>query len=75
MTSSGEIGSRGSRKAEPPWKSVVERSVPQYFRNQAERILALAKRCSDPAIRSELTTLASEWVEQAKKVSNSGNGR
>jgi hypothetical protein len=73
MTSSGEVGR--TRRAEPPWKSVVERSAPQYFRDQAERILALAKRCSDPAIRSELTTLAAEWVEQAKTVSNSGKGR
>src|SRR6266536_5513359 len=38
---------------------------------QEERLLAVAKQCSDPAIRSELTTLAAEWVEQAKRVSAS----
>ena len=66
MTSSGEIG--GFRRAEPPWKSVVERSEAQFFRDQAERLLDVARRCSDPAIRSELTSLAADWVEKARQV-------
>src|SRR6266542_4394352 len=41
------------------------------LQEQAERLLAVAKQCSDPAIRSELTTLAAEWVEKAKPVSAS----
>ncbi len=41
------------------------------LQEQAERLLAVAKQCSDPAIRSELTTLAAESVEQAKRVSAS----
>jgi hypothetical protein len=73
MTSSGEVGR--TRRAEPPWKSVVERSEAQFFRDQAERILDIAKRCSDPAVRSDLTTLAADWVEKARQVSASSRRR
>jgi hypothetical protein len=48
----------------------VHRSEAQYYRDQADRLLALAKRCSDSEIRVELTNIASEWVERAKTINN-----
>jgi len=37
----------------------------QFCREEAERLLALAKECTDPKVRDHLRTMASAWVERA----------
>jgi|GraSoiStandDraft_45_1057281.scaffolds.fasta_scaffold363210_2 hypothetical protein len=70
MSSSDSAESGGLQDTALRWRSVLQRSEAQYFRDQADRLLTLAKKCSDPDLRSELTTIAAEWVQKAKTLSN-----
>jgi hypothetical protein len=43
----------------------MHRSEAQYCRNQGERLQRLAAECMDPAIRDQVTAIATEWLERA----------
>jgi hypothetical protein len=44
----------------------MERTEAEFCRQQAERLLKLAKECTDLKLRKDLTDIAQEWVERAK---------
>jgi len=44
----------------------MERTEAEFCRQQAERLLKLAKECTDFKLRKDLTDMAQEWVERAK---------
>jgi hypothetical protein len=44
----------------------MQRSEAQFCRDEAERLLKLARETNDPKIRRELIKMAEEWVERAK---------
>jgi hypothetical protein len=44
----------------------MKRTEAEFCREQAERLLKLAKECTDFKLRKHLTDMAQEWVERAK---------
>jgi hypothetical protein len=44
----------------------MKRTEAEFCREQAERLLKLAKECTDFKLRKHLTDIAQEWVERAK---------
>jgi hypothetical protein len=44
----------------------MKRTEAEFCREQAERLLQLAKECTDFKVREHLTDMAQEWVERAK---------
>jgi hypothetical protein len=44
----------------------MHRSEPQFCRDEAQRILELAKECSDSRIRDRLVMMANEWLYRAQ---------
>jgi hypothetical protein len=42
------------------------RTEAEFCRQEAERLLELAKECTDLQVRQHLTQMAHEWVERAK---------
>jgi hypothetical protein len=44
----------------------MHRSEAQFCREQAERLMNLAKECADPRIRDNLAVMANEWLVRAK---------
>ena len=44
----------------------MQRCEAQFCRDEAERLLKLARETSDPKIKQELVKMAGEWVERAK---------
>jgi hypothetical protein len=44
----------------------MKRMEAEFCRDQAERLLKLAKECTDFKLRKHLTDMAQEWVERAK---------
>jgi hypothetical protein len=44
----------------------MKRTEAEFCREQAERLLTLAKECTDFKLRKHLTDMAQEWVERAK---------
>ena len=51
----------------------MDRAEPQFCRDQAERLLKLAKECEDPKVRDDLCVMASEWLERAAAKDKPGN--
>ncbi len=45
----------------------MHRSESQFCRDQAERLLALAKESNDPRIRDHLAVMANDWVQRGKE--------
>ena len=45
----------------------MKRTEAEFCREQAERLLKLAKECTDFKVREHLTDMAQEWVERAKR--------
>jgi hypothetical protein len=41
-------------------------SEAQFCRDQAQRILELAKACDDRKVRDHLAMMANEWLDRAK---------
>jgi hypothetical protein len=39
----------------------------EFYHRQAERLQRLPEQCVDPEIRKQITDLAAEWAERAKK--------
>jgi hypothetical protein len=48
------------------WGCAMKRTEAEFCREQAERLLKLAKECTDFKVRKHLTDMAQEWVERAK---------
>jgi hypothetical protein len=48
------------------WGCAMKRTEAEFCREQAERLLTLAKECTDFKVREHLTDMAQEWVERAK---------
>jgi hypothetical protein len=44
----------------------MQRSEPQFCRDEAQRILELAKGCDEPRVRDHLAMMANEWLDRAK---------
>jgi hypothetical protein len=44
----------------------MQRSEAQFCRDQAQRILQLAKGCADSKVRDHLAVMANEWLDRAK---------
>jgi hypothetical protein len=44
----------------------MHRTEAQFCRDEAARLLELAKVCTDPVIRDHLAVMASEWLDRAK---------
>ncbi len=44
----------------------MERTEAEFCRQQAERLLKLAKECTDFKLRKDLSDMAQQWVERAK---------
>ena len=44
----------------------MKRTEAQFCRDEAERLLKLAKECSDKKLRDHLAVMANEWLERAK---------
>jgi hypothetical protein len=44
----------------------MQRSEPQFCRDEAQRILELAKECTDSRIRDRLVMMANEWLYRAQ---------
>jgi hypothetical protein len=44
----------------------MQRSEAQFCRDQAQRILELAKGCADSKVRDHLAMMANEWLDRAK---------
>jgi hypothetical protein len=44
----------------------MQRSELQFCRDQAQRILELAKGCADSKVRDHLAMMANEWLDRAK---------
>jgi hypothetical protein len=45
----------------------MHRSETQFCRDQAERLLALAKESADLRIRDHLAVMANDWLQRAKE--------
>ncbi len=48
----------------------MHRSEPEFCREQAERLLALAKECTDAKVRDHLAMMANDWLERSKPTQN-----
>ena len=48
----------------------MHRSETEFCREQAERLLALAKECGDAKVRDHLAVMANEWLDRAKTKEN-----
>jgi HEPN domain-containing protein len=48
----------------------MHRSEPEFCREQAERLLALAKECTDAKVRDHLAMMANDWLDRAKAKEN-----
>ena len=46
----------------------MNRSESQFCRDEAERLLKLAKETSDATVRQQLIDMAGEWVARAKVI-------
>jgi hypothetical protein len=44
----------------------MHRTEAEFCRQEAERLLKLAKECTDLQVRRHLTEMAHEWVQRAK---------
>jgi hypothetical protein len=44
----------------------MHRSEAQFCRDQAQRILELAKGSDEPRVRDHLAMMANEWLDRAK---------
>jgi hypothetical protein len=44
----------------------MHRTEAQFCRDEATRLLELAKVCDDPEVRDHLAMMASEWLDRAK---------
>ena len=42
----------------------MNRTEPEFCRQQAERLYALANECVDPRIREKVKALAKEWADR-----------
>jgi hypothetical protein len=48
----------------------MHRDEVQFCRDQAQRILELAKECTDSKVRDRLAMIANEWLDRAKAKEN-----
>ena len=46
----------------------MHRTEAEFCRDQAERLLLLARGCDDFVLREQLTNVASDWVARARAV-------
>jgi hypothetical protein len=56
----------------------MHRDEVQFCRDQAQRILELAKECTDSKVRDRLAMIANEWLDRAKakeKLPRSGKAK
>ncbi len=44
----------------------MHRSEAQFCRDEAERLLNLARQTTDSTVREDLTRMATEWAQRAK---------
>jgi hypothetical protein len=43
----------------------MHRTEAQFCRDEAGRLLELAKECDDPQVRDHLAVMANEWLDRA----------
>jgi hypothetical protein len=48
----------------------MHRNEAQFCRDEAEKLKALARECSDRKVRAHLESMAREWIERAKAKEN-----
>ncbi len=48
----------------------MHRNEMQFCRDEAQRLLELAKKCSESRVRDRLAMIANEWLDRAKAKEN-----